>query len=73
MNPAHLEDAAERIGRLADTADNYLEYALPDSPFARLESRIRFDALKNGLSELRDALRAIAIDLGADPETWVTP
>ena len=37
---------------------------------AAMGTGMRIDAMRTGLKELRDELRALAIEHGADSETW---
>ena len=56
-------DQLEVIGELAEKADNFLPYTSNPLPV-----QMRFDALKHGLTELRDALRTIYVNVGGhDP------
>ena len=55
----------DSIGQLADKADNFLQYA--HGAFAdRVPTATRFDALKVGLTELRDDLKNIVIEVSGE-------
>jgi hypothetical protein len=61
-------DQLDRIGRLADTADNFLQYA--EGPFANaVPAAIRFDALRVGLTKLREDLKALVVEVGGE-DPW---
>ena len=60
------EDILERIGKLADTADNFRMYTY--DPLKNTTAAI--GALRHGLTEIRNEARAIYIALGGDAETW---
>jgi len=58
----------DRIGQLADKADNFLQYA--HGPFANaVPAATRFDALRTGLTELRDQLKAVVVEVGGE-DPW---
>jgi hypothetical protein len=55
-----IDEAIDRVGQAADTADNYI-YSLKVFPEAAMEI---------GLKQLRDTLRQLFFDLGGAPDTW---
>jgi hypothetical protein len=64
------DEQLERIGQLADKADNFLTYADSAHGFAAsLSTTMRFEALKTGLTELRDELRAAVVEIGGE-DPW---
>ena len=58
----------DNIGGMADEADNYLVYAT--DMMAGLPTDMRLDALRRGLTSIRDGLRREYIAGGGDPTTW---
>lgn len=60
------EEMLERIGELADTADNYRTYT--EVPLRN--TTVAIAALNHGLTEIRNEARAIYIALGGDADTW---
>ena len=56
----------EQIGRLADTADNYL--ATLELP---MTDAMKLDSLKTGMQELLESLREIYVEMtGENPWAW---
>ena len=56
----------EKLGRLADKADNYLQWAYNPAP-----DSLKIDAMKTGLAELSEELKALYIELGGS-NPWQT-
>lgn len=60
-------DQLERLGRLIDQADNYLQYAI-GGDMDRLPTGMRLDALSLGLKEIRAEMLAIYLEAGGTDE-----
>ena len=61
-----VKDALERIGLTADSADNYLALA-----GSALPAEDKVSALVHGLTDVRDRLRELYIELGGE-DVWAT-
>ena len=59
-----MVDEIDRIGRLADAADNYLALEKLNMPIG-----MKLDAFKTGLRELSRDLKALYVEL-ADENPW---
>ena len=64
MDEGKLEEVAERIGRLADTADNYLQWGSVPAV-----DHVRADAMKNGLEVISTELKALYAELTGN-DVW---
>ena len=62
------EDMLDRIGRLVDSAENFLMYTEP--PLNTLGATT-LDALRHGLTDLRDGIKSVYLDLGGE-DVWET-
>lgn len=60
----------DRLGQMADTADNFLVYADSTHGFAKnVPTETRFDALKTGLTEIRDKIKSLVVEVSGD-DPW---
>ena len=56
-----MEDEIDRIGRLADVADNYLALEKLNMPI-----EMKLDAFKTGLRELSRDIKALYVELAGE-------
>lgn len=63
------EETLDVLGRLVDTAENFLFYGDDSGAFGRLAPSIRIQALAHGIEELRDTIKQLYL-AGGGEDVW---